>query len=80
MVPKEYQLEAYNILKNYDKCILSLPCGMGQSSLLNLESFAFWGKTFITSLINGEKWLKIKVEFAASLLDGDFCDSKLFSS
>ena len=27
LIPKEYQLEAYEQLKNYNKCILSLPCG-----------------------------------------------------
>ena len=31
LIPKEYQLEAYEQLKNYNKCILSLPCGMGKT-------------------------------------------------
>ena len=36
LVPKEYQIEAYNILKNYDKTILSLPCGMGKTFTASL--------------------------------------------
>jgi len=31
IIPKDYQLEAYNVLKNHDKCILSLPCAMGKT-------------------------------------------------
>ena len=31
LIPREYQLEAYNMLKNHNKCILSLPCGMGKT-------------------------------------------------
>ena len=31
LIPKDYQIEAYNTLKNYDKSILSLPCGMGKT-------------------------------------------------
>ena len=31
LIPKDYQLEAYNALKEHDKCILSLPCGMGKT-------------------------------------------------
>ena len=31
IIPKEYQLEAYNMLKPHNKCILSLPCGMGKT-------------------------------------------------
>jgi superfamily II DNA or RNA helicase/phage anti-repressor protein len=36
LIPREYQLEAYNKLKNYDKCILSLPCGMGKTFIASL--------------------------------------------
>ena len=35
-VPKEYQLEAYNILKTHNKCILSLPCGMGKTYVASM--------------------------------------------
>jgi hypothetical protein len=39
--PKNYQVDAYNVLRSQHRSILSFPCGMGQSSLLNLESKAF---------------------------------------
>jgi superfamily II DNA or RNA helicase len=35
-IPKDYQLEAYNKLSNYDKCVLSLPCGMGKTFTASL--------------------------------------------
>lgn len=31
MNPRDYQLEAYNLLKNEERSILSLPCGMGKT-------------------------------------------------
>ena len=37
IIPRDYQLEAYDKLKGLDKCILSLPCSMG--------------KTFISSML-----------------------------
>ena len=36
IVAREYQLEASNKIKNYDKCILSLPCGMGKTYTASL--------------------------------------------
>ena len=34
--PREYQLEAYDQLKNHNKCILSLPCGMGKTYIASM--------------------------------------------
>jgi superfamily II DNA or RNA helicase/phage anti-repressor protein len=31
LIPKDYQLDAYKQLKNHNKCVLSLPCGMGKT-------------------------------------------------
>jgi len=41
LIIRDYQQDAYNQLLNKKSSILSLPCGMGQSCLLNLESKAF---------------------------------------
>jgi superfamily II DNA or RNA helicase len=31
LVPRQYQLDAYNNIKNINKCILQMPCGMGKT-------------------------------------------------
>jgi predicted helicase len=36
MIPKEYQIEAYNTLKHHNKVILSLPCGMGKTYIASM--------------------------------------------
>jgi len=36
IIPRDYQLDAYNKLKNYNKCILQLPCGMGKTYIASL--------------------------------------------
>ena len=41
IVPREYQLDAYNTLKNYNKCILSLPCGMGKTYIASMLGYHY---------------------------------------
>jgi superfamily II DNA or RNA helicase len=36
IVPRDYQLEAYNKLKNLNNCILSLPCSMGKTYISSM--------------------------------------------
>ena len=36
LIPREYQIKAYNTLKNYNKCVLSLPCGVGKTFTASL--------------------------------------------
>ena len=36
IIPREYQIQAYNKLKDYNKCILQLPCGMGKTFTASL--------------------------------------------
>ena len=63
LIPKEYQLEAYNILKNHNKCILSLPCGMGKTytasmlanhydNIIILAPLRYLAQQFLTNMSN----------------------------
>ena len=36
LIPKDYQIEAYNTLKSYNRTILSMPCGMGKTFTASL--------------------------------------------
>ena len=63
LIPKEYQLDAYNILKNHNKCILSLPCGMGKTytasmlanhydNIIILAPLRYLAQQFLTNMSN----------------------------
>lgn len=50
--PRDYQLEAYNKLKNHNKSILSMPCGTGKTFVSFLLSLDYKNIFILTPLIS----------------------------
>jgi superfamily II DNA or RNA helicase len=52
IVPRDYQLEAYNKLKNINRSILSMPCGTGKTLVSYMLSLDYTNIVILTPLIS----------------------------
>lgn len=50
--PRDYQLEAFNMLKDNSRCILNMPCGTGKTFVTFLLSLEYKNVIILTPLIS----------------------------
>ena len=76
--PRDYQIEAYNKLKELDKCILSLPCSMGKTYISSMLGKDYDNVIILSptralaqqSLEKFKEYLKTKYNYILISIDG----------
>lgn len=76
LVPRDYQLEAINLLKNKKRSIISLPCGMGKTYISLIlaklyDNIIFFAPTKELSLQTFEFFSKLLDDYKCNLISGD---------